>query len=934
MKKIIWFFICFFIFFIYDCNAQNSQDIKFFETKIRPVLVEKCYKCHSTKSKKIKGGLKLDTKDGTLKGGNTGPAIVPKDLNKSLLVKSIRYTDEDLSMPPKEKLPDNIIKDFETWVKMGAYDPRTSTSTITASEAAAKKHWAYEPLVKPSVPNTKSKWINNEIDSFIFLTAKSKNILPSIEADRKTLLRRVYYTLTGLPPTIEEVNEFVNDKSSNAYEKVVNRLLSTRAFGEKWARYWFDTSRYSDTTGSVNRNRENRYTYSWTYRNYVIDAFQNDKPFNQFIIEQIAADKIPNLPKQDLAALGFLTLGKNSGNANDVIDDRIDVITKGFMATTVVCARCHDHKFDPVSTKDYYALHGILNSSYEPTDKDKPLLLTITETPEYKNYFAKKLALEQNVENFKIKKYSEAFQDFQTNTYKWMYSSYALQDVVNSNKQAYIRTNSLNPRMMQRWDRARKFTVNKKVNNKNTKVSHPVFLPYSKMYNVKKDFSAVYKKMLEANKDNINPYLYSKIKTSRVRSMYDLAVIYQQVIIEAQKRNFKFQGKKDKAPEGLIDFCNAIYSNNGPMDMNKDNFQRYYSDNGKTMRYDREVRREIAKLVTHELTDPATPPRAMAMYDKKRPSNSSVMINGDPRKRGVVVQRRFIEFFNNVNSNIFTNGSGRLELAMAIANPKNPLTPRVAVSRIWQRIMGNSFVATPDDFGMNTPRPVHSNLINWMAAEFIEKGWSQKHIIKKLVMSATYRQSSLISPKYYNIDPDNEYYHRANLQRLDFEGLRDTILSVSGILEEGKFKQHIDLFAKGNNRRTIYGTIDRSRFPELLLTFDFATPEMTTGKRFETTVPKQALYLMNSDDMKNYCEAVFNDYRVARSIDFETRVTTLFNMFYQRDPNSQDMIIAKRFFEAEEIDPTNMSEKEEKEFNKWKQYIQLLFMSNELIYVN
>jgi len=229
--------------------SQSSQDQQFFESKIRPILSQYCYDCHSSKSAKIKGGLKLDTKDSTLKGGNTGPAVVPKDLDKSLLIKSIRYTDEDLSMPPKKKLPDDAIKDLERWVSTGAYDPRNDTPTITVSEALARKHWSYEPLRRPPVPQVQSKWINNEIDSFIFLSAKNKGILPSQEADKKTLIRRVYYTLTGLPPTIEEVEAFVNDPSTDAYEKIVNNLLSSRAFGEKWARHWFDTSRYSDTTG-------------------------------------------------------------------------------------------------------------------------------------------------------------------------------------------------------------------------------------------------------------------------------------------------------------------------------------------------------------------------------------------------------------------------------------------------------------------------------------------------------------------------------------------------------------------------------------------------------------------------------------------------------------------------------------------------------------
>lgn len=940
MKKIIGF-ISFFISFIYICNGQNSEDIKFFESKIRPALSQYCYDCHSSSSSKIKGGLKLDTKEDSLKGGNSGPAIVPKDLNKSLLIKSIRYTDEDLSMPPKSKLPDSVIKDFETWIKNGAFDPRTGITLVSVSEEEAKKHWAYSPVVKPAVPKIRSSWVQNEVDSFILETSSAKKIFPSEIADKKTLIRRLYYTLTGLPPSLEDVNEFVNDKSENAYEKIVDKLLSSYNFGEKWARHWLDTARYSDTTGSVNGNRENRYTYSWTYRNYVIDSFYQDKPFNNFIIEQIAADKVQNLPKENLAALGFLTLGKNSGNGNDVIDDQIDAVSKGFMATTIVCARCHDHKFDPISTKDYYALHGIFNSSYVPEDNEKPLLITIVETPEYKKYFEEKIKLETNVVNFKQKKFSEAFLDFQTNTYRWLYGAYALNGIVNSNKQNFIRTNTLNPRMMQRWGDAMRFTVPQRRNertgkNNTAKVNHPSFLLYAKMFNVTNNFQAEFRKLLTEHAEDINPYLLRRIKSTPISSMIDLAKIYGAAVIDSRRIYLSLESNLKNAPEGLVDFYESIYKNNGPLDMNIDNFQRYYSDNGKTMRYDGDVRREVAKLVTHELTNPATPPRAMAMLDKSRPSNSQILIKGDPSKRGPSVERKFPEFFGYLNSNTFTNGSGRLELAMGIADNKNPLTPRVAINRIWMHIMGDSFVSTPDDFGMSTPKPIHINLMNYLAAEFIEHNWSQKYIIKKLVMSSTYKQSSLIDARKFAKDPSNEFYHRANMQRLDFEELRDTILTISGKLDNQKFNQPIDLFSDNNNRRTIYGMIDRSRFPELLTTFDFATPEMTTGKRFETTVPKQALYLMNSNDMIKYSESVYANYEFAKLKITEDKIKFLFNLFYQRDPSKTDISIAKRFFNIDDItlDNTNMSPNDDKKYNKWEQYIQILFMSNELIYIN
>ncbi len=384
-----------------DAPKLTASQTEFFENKVRPVLVKHCYKCHSAEATKVKGGLYLDSRDGVLKGGDSGPAIVPGDPEKSLLVKSIRYTDPDLQMPPKgEKLSDTQIADLVAWVKMGAPDPRVGSAA--AKKSTGENHWAFQPVKKPAVPGSRitNPPSANPIDAFITEKLTEKNMTLSPPADKRTLIRRVYFDLIGLPPAPEDVQAFIDDASPDAFAKVVDRLLAMPQYGERWGRHWLDLARYSDTKGQIRRQRDTPlYPFAWTYRDYVIKSFNDDKPYDRFIIEQIAADKLA-LPKGDpaLAALGFLTLGERfQNNENDIINDRIDVVTKGLQGLTVSCARCHDHMFDPISMKDYYALRGVFASSHEP--KTAPLIGgDPTRDPDYADYYTQRTNLQQRLD--------------------------------------------------------------------------------------------------------------------------------------------------------------------------------------------------------------------------------------------------------------------------------------------------------------------------------------------------------------------------------------------------------------------------------------------------------------------------------------------------------------------------------------------------------
>jgi hypothetical protein len=389
----------------------TPEQLTFFETKIRPVLSKSCYRCHSQSEGKSKGGLTLDTRAGWQKGGESGAAIVPGKPDESLLIKAVRYDDEDMQMPPAanskgSKLPADQIADLEQWVRMGAPDPRVapvarrdiskiSDGLSEGMRDSVKTHWAYQPLVSPGVPTVNNaSWCKTSVDNFILAKLEEKKMKPSAAADKRTLIRRTTFDLTGLPPTPNEVLDFVNDASPKAYEKVLDRLLASPHYGERWGRYWLDVARYADTYGEGKKDNNTLNPFAWTYRDYVIKAINSDRPYDVFIKEQIAADLMPNSKTQPgtLAALGFLTGGDHfQGNRNDIINDQIDVVTKGFIGTTVTCARCHDHFFDPVPTRDYYSLYGVFNSCGEP--EELPVIAASKDKKAEQIYLAERKAL-------------------------------------------------------------------------------------------------------------------------------------------------------------------------------------------------------------------------------------------------------------------------------------------------------------------------------------------------------------------------------------------------------------------------------------------------------------------------------------------------------------------------------------------------------------
>jgi mono/diheme cytochrome c family protein len=792
-------------------QAPSQAGTEFFENKIRPILANNCYKCHSSQAAKLKGGLSLEYHESMLRGGDSGPAIVPGNPENSLLIKAVRYQDPDLQMPPKgNKLADAQIADLVAWVKMGAPDPRTAGKELAGAtwSKERRQHWSFQPIkhvTEPDVRNT--NWVANPVDAFVLAKLEQNDMKPNPPADRRTLIRRATYDLTGLPPTPEEVQDFVEDKSPDAYANLVDRLLASPQYGERWGRIWLDTARYADTKGDINQNKDVPiYPYAWTYRDYVVRSFNEDKPYNRFVMEQIAADRLPGATTTNLAALGFLTLGPHfNDNKNDIINDRIDVVCKGFLGLTVTCARCHDHKFDPIPTKDYYSLRGVFDSCVEPTQE--PLLAGVKMTDEYRA-FSKKLGdMEQSL-----------------------------------------------------------------------------------------------------NTD------------------------------EAQMKEMREMKVKRNDPKSK--------------DVQKDENQ---------------VRRQIARL---EMTDPGSPPCATAIYDSPKPHDSPVYLRGEAENKGDIVPRRFLEILSPRGRTPFHAGSGRLELAYAIVDPDDPLTARVLVNRVWLHHFNQGIVSTPDDFGNQSDPPTHPELLDYLALHFMQEGWSIKKLHRVIMLSNTYQQSSATNPRYAQTDPQNHLLWRANIRRLDFEEIRDSVLALGGQLDltMGGAPVQLELGEGGfSHRRTIYGMVDRHNLPEVYGQFDFANPDITTGRRYETTVPQQALFMMNNPLVVELARRLVNRTEFKDLSGQEARIKFLYERIYQREPTDVEIKLGLDYVEespapeaitdasrdealqqkAERMNPApkkggggrtmtmaSLGPRQLRPIGTWVKYAHALLQANEAIFIN
>ena len=908
----------------------TPEQTEFFESKVRPILVDRCYSCHSDKAEKVKGGLKLDTREATLKGGTSGAALVPGDPDASLLIKAVRYTDPDLQMPPKDKkLSAEQIAALEAWVKMGAPDPRVATGPrpLTDASEAKKRHWAFQPVTKPAPPKVNNpRWTKTPVDNFVLAKLEEKKLKPAPAADRRTLIRRVSYDLLGLPPTPEEVDAFMNDKKPDAYARLAERLLASPHYGERWGRYWLDIARYADTKGYLAGGEERRYAFSYTYRDYVVRALNEDKPYDQFLIEQIAADRLPlGEDKSSLAALGFLTLGRRFlNNQNDIIDDRLDVVTRGTLGLTVTCARCHDHKFDPIPTRDYYALHGVFASSEEPGEL--PLLRPLQDSPEYADYLKQKENIQKEIADFEQKEIAKFRDGLRENVGDYLL---AVRDVVKLEDQGKFDTfageHKANPAVLRRW----MAELEKRRTN-----SDAILAPWFELAALKEDeFALKFPERLAAftnDTSRANPAVAKALAAQVTNALTQVVSVYSKLFrdVDSEWKAALETAEKQKkaAPTALPDanreaLRQLLYAENAPPNLTEAEVRTMHAR--RLGEGAAPMRNRISAL---DWTHPGAPPRAMAMADRANPGNSHVFLRGNPGNHGPEAPRQFLEVLSSTPIPL-TNGSGRLDLARAIANPTNPLTARVFVNRVWLHHFGSGLVSTPGDFGVRTEAPVQRELLDYLAAAFVENGWSIKKLHRLILLSATYQQGSDATPATLKADPDNRYLSRFNRQRLDFEAMRDTMLAVAGKLDLTVGGLPVDIigepFAK---RRAVYGLIERQNLPGLFRTFDFANPDVSNQARFTTTVPQQALFMMNSPFVIEQARALAQRDEVRRAQTSDAKIRALEQLVWLRSPGREELRLAEKFIAAPPEQDAKLSPLEK--------YAQVLLLSNELMFVD
>ena len=834
--------------------AAGDDDL-FFESKVRPVLIKRCYECHSTE-KKTKGGLALDTRDGWQHGGDNGPAIIPGDLTKSLIIKAVRYLDEDFAMPPKSRLPADEVAILEEWVKRGAPDPRTGDATKAAKPKrtidieAGRQFWTFQPVADPAAPAVKdTAWPKDPVDRFLLAKIEAKGLKPAGDADRHTWIRRVSLDLTGLPASAEEVLAFAADKSDAAYAKVVDRLLASPAYGERWARHWLDLTGYADMIGTSN---EVFAEHAWRYRDYLIQAFNRDKPFDQFIKEQLAGDLMPaSSPEQrasHLVATGFLMVGDieivNPDKAKmeaDHIDTQLIKIGGAFLGMTMGCARCHDHKFDPVGVDDYYGMAGMLRSSP---------------------------------------------------------SSVKLEGV---GVWSTIRSVPLPETPAQLAERQK------------AEVEHAAKIVALK---------AEQAKLTEEN-NAVGAKLSALEKAAKAKTA----------------------APADKATPVATTPTPKPSTEQDALTKRRDEIAALLKTKGSEIQH-----AEFFK---------SKAPKAFAMQDAAKPADMPIYVRGNPYATAAVVPRGALRVASwDKFPTIPAGQSGRLQLAEWIADRRNPLTARVTVNRLWQKLFGEGLVRSVDYFGERADRPSHPELLDHLATRFMAEGWSQKRFLRGLVLSHAYRLSSANHAEGLSLDPENRLFWRMNRQRLEAEAIRDSLLKVSGelatkaggpalVLENpentGEYKSHVNppIYRHLRPRpsqefeRTVYLPVMRNNptaGDKIRSFFDFVDPAGLTGQRNQTVMPTQSLFLLNNDLVRKRAGTLAKEL-IATHADENARLESLWLRAWNRPITAGERTNARAFLQ----EMTPLLKKPWRspaalEAARWQELCHSLLSSNAFIY--
>lgn len=856
-------------------EAHQTEALEHFEKRIRPLFAEICTECHGPE--KQKGGLRLDFREGWQVGGDSGPALVPGDLDTSRLIHAVRYGDADFQMPPKNKLSPDQIADLEQWVAMGAHDPRSGSlprkKQSGTSIEAGRSFWSFQALRKPKLPSVNSNKRNRPIDAFIRAKQESHDLVLTKAASRPELARRAYFTLIGLPPTPEQIDAFASDSRPDAFERLVDELLASPHYGERWGRHWLDVARFAESSGG---GRTLLFKDAWRYRDYVIEAFNADMPFDQFVSEQIAGDLLPYASTEErsrqLTATAFLALGPTNYELQDkqllrydVIDEQIDTLGKAFLGMTLGCARCHDHKFDPIPTADYYALAGIFKSTrtlYNYTDNvarwvDTPLPLPgeagvelirnenekATLAPQLNR---KKAALALYAQSSaKIPKPGEpkptrAFPGIVLDEAaakkqgEWLFSQYS---------QNYLGEGYLHD--------GKRSKDKKSLTFKTT-------LPVSGRYEVRLAYAEA------SNRSTRTPVAIA-------HSQGETRVLVDQTQPPLHYGRFHSLGTFDYEANAASTVRISSEETDGHVVV--DAVQWLLVDD-ESERNSPERKQVVAELKTEikrlektlkPITDKLkSRPLAMTVKDDPEPSNSAIRIRGIESRKGDVVPRGFLQVASFENAPVINEASsGRKQLAQWIVSPKNPLTARVLANRVWAWLFGKGLVSSVDNLGTTGELPSHPELLDYLATRLIETDWSIKSLIKEILLTQTWRLSTVPATNAHELDPDNRLLSFYPLRRLDAEQLRDAILATNGELDLTMLGPNIEGAGEINanstaaqtteynyvfedKRRSVYTPAFRVKRHELFELFDFGNANFTIGQRNTSTVALQALYMLNN----------------------------------------------------------------------------------------
>ncbi len=922
------------------CIVDADEHEEFFESKIRPILVEHCLECHS--DEKPESGLRLTSRETILAGGKSGAAAVERDSEHSLLVQAIGYESE-IQMPPEDKLSAEQIALLTQWVELGLPWPKGSPSLVHSTNEmivteADREHWSFRPIADPPLPATSGKnWAQSSIDSFLLAKLEEVHLQPAPPADRRTLIRRVYFDLIGLPPNYDEVEAFITDQSPDAFAKVVDRLLESPRYGERWGRHWLDVARYADTKDGVLQYGDARLRpYAYTYRDYVVRAMNEDLPFDQFVHLQLAADLIqPPVESWQLAALGFLTLGRQyDNNVHDVIDDQIDVTTRGFMGLTVSCARCHDHKYDPIPTADYYSLYGIMASSEAPAEL--PKIVSGEATPERELF-----ECELYAKRFELNEFVASQHAFLSDVARRRTGDYLLK--IAAERQDPLESavfflslapEDLRPSIVIRW---RRYLAEHAV------ADDPVFGLWHDLLQIEDStevaFVTAAAQVLEKRSTipsgtaagQCNALVWRALNAAPLKSRADVALTYGQLLVEAYEPSKKLLPSEQKITNEVDSLARSqlleiLSSTSSPCYFPLSQTHRHTSRT-ETDKY----WAKLGELDVMAATSPVACPRAMVVYDKPEPLQPRIFVRGNAAQPGRPVPRQFVSIAAPHDRQIFSKGSGRLDLARAITAPENPLTARVIVNRVWMYHFGEPLVSTPSDFGRRSTPPTHPELLDHLATQLMRDGWSLKKLHRWIMLSSAYQMASSVTDIFAvaaaSVDPENRLLWRMNRQRLDFESMRDSLLTAAGRLEQKSGGRPIDIIADANIAcRTLYGLVDRQSLPGVFRAFDFATPDQSIERRSRTMMPQQALFALNSPFALAQAQAVIKRPEIAQLVDSRERIRAIYRAVLSREPDDSELAVSLEFIGPSAAPDSVLS--------NWEQFAQVLMSSNELMYVD